>query len=465
MSQQSTHAPTSEQVEIPKSCAQCGSTERYRNGHCAPCTRASNQKWKKANKAKHVAGSARWAKQNPERAKEAGARWRQKNPEKIRANTKQWRQKNTDRHVAHNHKRRALKANSSGQYTRQEWEALCERHHYRCLACGRQGVALTVDHVVALTRGGDNTIDNIQPLCGPCNSRKATQDVDYRYGPYASHGSLPEDTMTDSPDLFAAARRIALEADIALLESKRAEIALLDALDDAIHQRREAAHRVVNAADSQSARNFAVELAIAIAAESAAERALTGEASAERNPTPTQPAASAAVSTSSAGGVPPAPACVPEPPAKKPRKPRKARTKDISTHVLDELEELADKLEAKVKLPEAPDSWRAEWEAVCAELCVSERLKTAPAHVGPALSRMCTAAMAAKDRAEFDVTVAELRALFDSLDGEQTAVIPFAPPAVPPDGAADVDVTEGNVVQGLFGPIVEKTPTAASEGR
>lgn len=32
--------------------------------------------------------------------------------------------------------------------------------------------ATTVDHVIAIARGGTNAITNLQPACGPCNSAK-----------------------------------------------------------------------------------------------------------------------------------------------------------------------------------------------------------------------------------------------------------------------------------------------------
>jgi 5-methylcytosine-specific restriction protein A len=38
-------------------------------------------------------------------------------------------------------------------------------------------VATDVDHIVARDRGGDDSIDNLQPLCHACHSRKtATRD-------------------------------------------------------------------------------------------------------------------------------------------------------------------------------------------------------------------------------------------------------------------------------------------------
>jgi hypothetical protein len=39
---------------------------------------------------------------------------------------------------------------------------------------------LTPDHVVPVTLGGPNTIDNIQPLCRPCNMAKYRTPADYR---------------------------------------------------------------------------------------------------------------------------------------------------------------------------------------------------------------------------------------------------------------------------------------------
>jgi hypothetical protein len=47
-----------------------------------------------------------------------------------------------------------------------------ERDAYRCRLCGGH-VSLTIDHIIPECQGGPTTLDNLQTLCRPCNSRKA----------------------------------------------------------------------------------------------------------------------------------------------------------------------------------------------------------------------------------------------------------------------------------------------------
>jgi 5-methylcytosine-specific restriction endonuclease McrA len=50
-------------------------------------------------------------------------------------------------------------------------KAVMERDAYRCRTCGGH-LDLTVDHVHPESQGGSTTLDNLQTLCRPCNSRK-----------------------------------------------------------------------------------------------------------------------------------------------------------------------------------------------------------------------------------------------------------------------------------------------------
>lgn len=49
----------------------------------------------------------------------------------------------------------------------------------QCLCCGDDD-NITIDHVIPVSKGGENSIDNLQPLCRSCNSRKGTNKNDYR---------------------------------------------------------------------------------------------------------------------------------------------------------------------------------------------------------------------------------------------------------------------------------------------
>jgi len=100
-----------------------------------------------------------------------------------RETTKQYndhyRSSNLDKFAQHARLRRALSAGAAGSFSLDAFASLCAYYDNRCLCCGL-AKKLTADHVVPLSKGGTNYIENIQPLCSSCNSRKHTQTVDYR---------------------------------------------------------------------------------------------------------------------------------------------------------------------------------------------------------------------------------------------------------------------------------------------
>lgn len=49
-----------------------------------------------------------------------------------------------------------------------------ERDAYRCRHCGGH-VDLCADHVIPESKGGPTTLDNLQTLCRPCNSKKGAR--------------------------------------------------------------------------------------------------------------------------------------------------------------------------------------------------------------------------------------------------------------------------------------------------
>ena len=73
------------------------------------------------------------------------------------------------------HRRREARLRAGRQnisaHTYEQWEDLKRRAKNRCVKCHKK-VLLTRDHIIPLSKGGNDAITNIQPLCWPCNSRK-----------------------------------------------------------------------------------------------------------------------------------------------------------------------------------------------------------------------------------------------------------------------------------------------------
>ncbi len=78
------------------------------------------------------------------------------------------------------------KANSSGRHTQKEWLALLNQHPV-CPSCRRRWSKIpprpdtrykntwTKDHILPLSRGGSDAIQNIQPLCYQCQFKKGSK--------------------------------------------------------------------------------------------------------------------------------------------------------------------------------------------------------------------------------------------------------------------------------------------------
>lgn len=74
--------------------------------------------------------------------------------------------------------RRKVRLRQNGGFHSQgEWENLKAQYNWTCPKCNREepGIKLTKDHFIPVFRGGSDNIENIQPLCKSCNSKKGTR--------------------------------------------------------------------------------------------------------------------------------------------------------------------------------------------------------------------------------------------------------------------------------------------------
>lgn len=138
---------------------------------------------KKASYAKHCekdkARNKLWVAANRERKNEIGRKWQDANPEKRNRSAQALRRKDPDKYRLAVHRRRIRLLEAEGTHTLSQWKELVERTGNRCVACLREDVRLTIDHIVPLSKGGTDYIDNIQPLCLSCNCRKQAKTINY----------------------------------------------------------------------------------------------------------------------------------------------------------------------------------------------------------------------------------------------------------------------------------------------
>jgi 5-methylcytosine-specific restriction endonuclease McrA len=184
---------------LPKKCSKCGEwksrsefyddnrkdNKKSKDGKrpvCKACKRELSKLEHIANPQAHNARTLRWKHRNPEKVAEQSHKWYAANAERKYETHKAWVDNNRPKISEYNRNSKARRRGGNGEITAQEWQALKEFYDYTCLCCRQQEpeITLTLDHVLPLSLGGSNTMDNAQPLCGSCNSTKHNKHIDYR---------------------------------------------------------------------------------------------------------------------------------------------------------------------------------------------------------------------------------------------------------------------------------------------
>ena len=108
--------------------------------------------------------------------------WRAAHPERRAAYNERNRQRRElpevrARHAFSQRLRHARIRGAAGRFTPAQWAEKIGLFAGCCAYCGRSDRSLTVDHVVAIALGGDNSVGNIVPACMPCNRAKGVKST------------------------------------------------------------------------------------------------------------------------------------------------------------------------------------------------------------------------------------------------------------------------------------------------
>lgn len=160
-----------------KVCCRCNKRKPFEAFNCHPLTTHGIQsQCKECNKEIQK----QWRAEHEDHRRAYNAQ-RDKQKSRKRDNARYAREYpvNASKYIRRVHQRRLRVLAAGPAYSPEEWQALCDFYDNRCICCGKK-VKLTVDHVIPLSKGGSNMIDNIQPLCQTCNKTKHAKIIDYR---------------------------------------------------------------------------------------------------------------------------------------------------------------------------------------------------------------------------------------------------------------------------------------------
>jgi len=128
---------------------------------------------------KRLKCSKKWRDNNKELKAQKDREYRLNNKDKVKLRKHEYNISQIGKlnHKISKLKRREFLSSLIHDYTKEEWELKIKRTNGICPKCGKEvGIyELTLDHIIPISkapRGFTYTINDVQPLCKPCNSKK-----------------------------------------------------------------------------------------------------------------------------------------------------------------------------------------------------------------------------------------------------------------------------------------------------
>lgn len=138
--------------------------------------RARNKKYRDAHKEDRNMKRRKRHKANLEKENAQARNWYQQNKDKHLSNGKNWRRNNPDQAKAITNKYRARKHNADGEYSDRDVKRQYIIQQGLCFWCDCElNNKYHIDHIIPLSRSGNNSIGNIALCCASCNSSKGNK--------------------------------------------------------------------------------------------------------------------------------------------------------------------------------------------------------------------------------------------------------------------------------------------------
>jgi 5-methylcytosine-specific restriction endonuclease McrA len=158
-------------------------------GYCYICQKEQSSKYQKENKDSIKAASKEYREKNKEyfqeylkqyfidnieKYEQYARDYYENNSERVKERSKQYARENPQVAQAARQRRRARARNAEGTHSAEDILKMVHDQDNFCNYCGVsfETVPYQIDHIIPLSKGGSNWPDNLQLLCGRCNSKK-----------------------------------------------------------------------------------------------------------------------------------------------------------------------------------------------------------------------------------------------------------------------------------------------------
>jgi 5-methylcytosine-specific restriction endonuclease McrA len=159
---------------------------------------AKNSQYRKENRAKCTEYTRQFKAKDMEKWRKYALEYSIKNKERIAKRQSNYFQKPGVKEKSNlaTQRYRALKRALPSTLTNEQWETIKSHFNNRCAYCGRE-LPLAQEHFIALSKGGEHTINNIIPSCISCNSSKREKDFSEWYPRYRYYSKKREKFILD----------------------------------------------------------------------------------------------------------------------------------------------------------------------------------------------------------------------------------------------------------------------------